>query len=212
MPVEDDSHVAQVRGLIDPSLLASNSKFVVKLTFAERCAIYGLWHLGSERRRLAACFNVNRSTLNFIVKPSSPHYKNVRKEFKDLGAKAFIDTYVTSEVIDRFNSYRDAPEIKLSDAELKEQHLHEKGQPNKQANRLSGPFSMVAPMLWDGVRTFNVLWSDEPGPNPVDGTLRTPGWYVLSVADNRLYGSSDDAKTSKSAREAIVASVGGEVQ
>lgn len=127
-----------------PDLFAVNSKYAPKLSFVERCAVYAYWKAGVERRLLAVTFGINRGTVNFIVTPSSPHYKNVRKEFQELGLEQFGRTYMSDEWDAKIKEARKTVDVTLSDDELKASK-EALAEPNKRASSKEGEHTVFYP-------------------------------------------------------------------
>lgn len=78
--------------------------FGPKLTFAERCAIYAMFHYKNiGHTRLSRAFNIHIKTVGFICSSTARSYKNVHSENLKLGLQGMWDTYVTEELIKRVN-------------------------------------------------------------------------------------------------------------
>jgi hypothetical protein len=70
--------------------------FRVKLTFAQRCAIFaGHWHKRYNYPELALAFGVNEETIGKICRSNgrSRHYKSVFAVSKNLGVERMWETY-----------------------------------------------------------------------------------------------------------------------
>lgn len=73
-------------------------QFAPKLTFEERCAVLACVTYGVSRPITAAAFSINRRTVTHVCNEASGHYRDVRKELKNLGKDKFIETYLTENV------------------------------------------------------------------------------------------------------------------
>ncbi len=74
---------------------ANQGKFQSKLDFADRCSVLAFVKAGVQRNLIAKTFAVDRRTVSHIVNPASPHYKDVRKKYEELGPEQFKLEYIT---------------------------------------------------------------------------------------------------------------------
>lgn len=79
----------------------NRTKFTPKLNVPARMAIRGLVAMGVGHRVLAIAYEVDRRTIGHIANDHSLHYRDVSKEWQKLGEVDFIQTYVTSDDIER---------------------------------------------------------------------------------------------------------------
>lgn len=171
---------------------ARNSKYAPKLTYVERCEALALAMSGDlDRRQIAAAYGINRATMAYIVNKSSPHYKDVRKEYHELGHDRFLRQYMTPAVIERYMAAKKNQEVALSDDELKK--ARSEGAlsmaANKGAKKNAGPFYFSMP----GETTQEkgeVIWSEEKH-----------GWYVrVDTWGDQEWGEDEHNKTSTTAK------------
>src|SRR5580765_7209881 len=87
------------------SINSERNKFGPKLTYAQRCEVLALRHIGVRREVLAKMYGVDRRTITHIYNPDSPHYKNVRELEIGLGQEQFRNKYVSSELLDKALSH-----------------------------------------------------------------------------------------------------------
>lgn len=157
----------------------ADSKFAAKLTFQQRCEIYALAMVGGVKRELLArAYGVNRATVRHIINPSSPHYRNVRKEFRDLGTEEFTERFGTADVIARVMSYKNDPEVDMKDDEVTDYRKDTQTVANSRADSKKGDHKAWS-RLYEIPLTLSVVWLPEGRvipPGPI-------GWYVFTVID-----------------------------
>lgn len=171
---------------IPPHMLKRNLKFVSKLTFDQRCQILALDWIGMSRRVTAVAFGVARSTVAYICNPSSPHYRDVRKRFADLGRERFIAEYLTQDVISHVNSFQDHPDVALSMDSIKERESIAPATPQYRANKFEGEHTLTDPRF-PSPYSVEVFWVD----GDFDDSAK--GWAVVMRKSEleRLYGEAD---------------------
>lgn len=87
---------------------ASEGKFAPKMTRDERCVVLALVRSGIKRELVAKTFGIDKRTVAHIVNENGPHYREVRKEYRDEGHDAFCTRYLTGEVMERVKGHLDA--------------------------------------------------------------------------------------------------------
>ena len=88
------------------------NNFAPKLTFSGRCEVLALCRKGLPKDAIASAYNIDRRTVTHIQNPISTHYKKVREEELALGKDRFMETYLTSEIIDKVMAYIEKTKIK----------------------------------------------------------------------------------------------------
>ena len=208
--------------MLPPEAFAVNNSMAPKLSFFDRCVVYGLWVRGMSKRVLAAAFGVNRSTIAYITNPSSAHYRNVRREFRDLGDDRFHSTYTDSNEAKArwYEKLRTAALSSAEDTKDEDQASvvvdNVMRVANKSAKSHEGGHAISA---FFGTAVFSVVWTEDMSTAPADevGAVREPGWYVTVSADavgflaGVPYGLNADRFTSKQALTGFLKQVEGEV-
>jgi hypothetical protein len=184
-----------------PDLFSVNSKFAPKLSFVDRCSVFAFWKAGIERRTLAAAFGINRGTVNYIVTPSSPHYKNVRKEFKDLGVDEFMRRYLTEEWAQKVEAAKGSYETQFADDDVKKMRSMEVG-PNPRAKSKAGEHLVKYPDIGNTigpVEKIEVVFGTckSLGSPPFDG------WFIKSPSGGDM-GNAKHCATSAAAFKAFL--------
>lgn len=207
-----------------PEALAANSKYKAKLTFQSRCSALAALKAGYIVAVVAEAFGINRSTLRYIEKPSSPHYKNIRKELFELGRERFIAEYLTPDVIELLAEAAKSPNVNLSGNQMRASASVDTTHPNRKATSREGRHTIL---YGSGTLLVEVKWYDkELPPSPYDMSYdgpRSPGWYTFVdpespawkdgwIEAENPFGNNDARFTSKTALDWFVAQIGGEVQ
>lgn len=186
-----------------PEALVVNSKYVPKLDFASRCAAYAAYKAGLQKRVIALAFGINPATMGYIIRPNSPHYRDVRRTYQEMGHEKFLLQYLTPEIMERLNEAAKNPELKLSIDELRSVNSAAANVANPKADKSKGRH-----VFEDGTGTIyyiEVCWVDEPGLEPLTGAPRSAGWYIRitddsptpdTLPDRPWYGSDEHSKTS----------------
>lgn len=202
-----------------PQVLQKNIKYAPKMSFADRCAALAAVRMGINKKLVALAFGVNVSTIEYVASPSSRHYKDVRKEYADLGHERFVKEKLTDDYVRKIMAFKDDARLDLDnktiDAGLALERAKAHG-PDRRAKGLEGKHSIFDPIagsLWVHVEfvqpPLSALW-----PNP-----RPEGWYVRYDPASPGYspemttehhGAAADANTSKSALSAFLTATGSE--
>lgn len=135
-------------------------RFAPKLDFNARCEIMALYHLGVPRAVLAEAYGIDRRTVTHIRNPKSPHYANVRTEFKELGADEFTKKYINEASFKRIEA-----------AKLTAYANIEPGTPDKNANKFKGIHS-VSTEYTKFAHRIDIQWGDG---------FFGPGWYYQDL-------------------------------
>lgn len=89
-----------------------SGKYNAKLDFDQRCEILALYRTGQvSRAALAAAYDIDRRTVAHIYNAKSKHYHSVREEEKKLGPAAFLEKYLTENVLVKLRKVK-ADEVK----------------------------------------------------------------------------------------------------
>ena len=118
--LELNLHKAAVEASLTGAALRRNDKFAAKLTFEERCAIYGLFKSGAATNVLSLAFGITKPTVGYIIRTESRYYKSVRAKYKELGHNFFLFTYVKEEHIAKVNEAAKSYQAKQTEAQLRE--------------------------------------------------------------------------------------------
>lgn len=165
----------RIRDMAAPGALKDDAKFQAKLSFDRRCAILALDWCGYSRRLLSKAFGVNRSTIAYVCNPSSPHYRDVRRRFAEMGKEAFIEQYATNDIISFVNAFKGDPELELSRDQIDELRSNNSLlSANKAATKQAGSHRMVGAVFDHGIR-FDIVWIGDPH----NKAAPNPGWYVV---------------------------------
>jgi hypothetical protein len=219
----------EVAALLDkyPQALSRNSKWVAKLSFVERCQAVAAVKGGMLKKMVALAFGVNVSTLEFMLAPNGKHYKDVKRELRDLGEPRFIQQYYTPEVAQRVLAFIHDPRLamnqKVLDKEVAEGRTKVLGADRRadHAARTYTTFSNI-----DGTMHVEIAYVLDPGPDFIEQTPRPEGWYarILSTSPDwkplhksddtehgLWYGTNGSWMTSKKALENFLADTMAEV-
>lgn len=210
-----------------PDLFVINDKYAPKLSFFDRCCLFGFHKLGITAPVLAEAFGLNRSTVRYIIRPASKHYKPVRKEWAELGEEAFNKRYTASpdakQWLDKVEAAKKATLAKVNDKTSQALAL-EASLPDPRAKQSVGLHAVHIPapeparhvsvtVLWVDVLNKDAEWGENVEFDE-DGNQRTPGWY-LTVSDpafGALSGLASNSRTSTSALKGFLKDVGGEIE
>jgi hypothetical protein len=140
-------------------------KFKPKLTFEERCAVLGLVNHGVRRSIVAAAFDLDRRTVTHIVNDASPHYRNVRARYKEIGHTEFMQEYVTPEIVER------VAKVKLEEVEAKE--AVPVGAANPRSRSRAGSH-IIQPDQCSYPHNIEIAWRDADGEKP-------EGWWFRDL-------------------------------
>jgi hypothetical protein len=222
MTIDKDYEALQRRlAAMAPELKRSNSKYMPKLSFDERCAVLAAYKNDFGRRLLAKAFGINRATVSYIVRPESSHYKSVRKEYRDLGHKQFTMQYLTPSVLEILDSFKDDPELQLTDDQVTERQSEDRTKPNRKAVSRAGRHAIL---YHSGTIHVEVKWFDDPCDDPgMEPKEREPGWYVWVDPSSPAWDEggwehgvnpptpSSERFTSKTALDFFLSAIGGEI-
>lgn len=206
----------------NPQLLAKNSRYAPKMSFADRCAVLAAYHAGIVKSVLSEAYGINISTVEYIVAPNSSHYRNVRKERADLGPERFRAEYMTEEQVSRIMAAKDRLEgegrlesQKARDARLARERAKVNG-PDKRANGVAGRHLC---RVREGTLFCEVVWA-APEPSKIYPDKRPEGWYVTVSPDSpgwvdgwgagEYHGYAENANTSKAAWRGFLSVTGAE--
>lgn len=196
-----------------PELLTKNNKYVPKLNFAQRCAALAAVKYGLNKRVVAAAFGINRGTLGHIIRPESPHYRDVRKEYFDLGHDRFIKQYLTPDVMELLDRAAADPDVQLSYDQVKAARAGS-GRPNPKADKYKGRYKHIDP--FGDTSLIEIAWVEDPGNDPdLQETNRPAGWYIKAEGKSwrpGWFGPAGSCTTSKTRLDWLLASVGGTVE
>ena len=206
-----------------PDALTKNSKYVPKLTFEGRCSLLACLKMGFSRRLVAATFGINQATTSYIIRESSPHYREVRREYRDLGHDRFVAQYLTPEVLERLHAHRNDPALKMTVDEQRSINAAAANKPNPKADKYRGRHPVHDPI--SGSTLFiDMQWVDDPGPlphNPFGDVEREAGWYFKVDPSSPAYesggwqpgwwGYNEDRFTSKRQLDRLLSDIGGEL-
>lgn len=163
--------------------VANKGKFAPKLDYADRAAILSAYTNGVRRELLAAAFNVDRRTIGHIVNPTSSHYKDVRKEMKEMGPDDFTRKYLTEDMAQRIG------------AAVTEQVQVEAdpNAPDKKKNKMAG-LHTVKPAQCAYSHRIEIEWQDNTNH-------AGPGWYYRDLdskqfAHEWLHNGPDSLRSS----------------
>lgn len=165
--------------------IVNKGKFAAKLDYGERAAILSAYTNGVRRELLAAAFSVDRRTIGHIVNPTSVHYKDVRKEMKEMGPDDFTRKYLTEDMAQKIG------------AAVTEQVQVEAdpNAPDKKKNKMAG-LHTVKPSQCAYSHRIEIEWRESPGIGSLDG----PGWYYRDLdskdADMWLHNGPDSLRSS----------------
>lgn len=201
-----------------PDALRKNSKFAVKLDFASRCAVVAASKAGVNNRLIAAAFGITRPTISMMTRPSSKNYRDVRKEYNDLGHQRFIEQYLTAPIIERLEAAKKDPEIKLSIDDLREVRADASNLVNTKADKLAGVHRIT---YYEGTIEAEIKLVEAGEPSVVDTTVEK-GWFVR-VLPTQIAGWTDawmgdtvdqnqPFRTSKLALDAFLSAIGGTLE
>ena len=138
------------------------SNYGAKLTMDERCAILGLAKHGVKREVLAVAFSLDKRTIGHISNEASRHYKDVRTLYRQLGHAAFIEKYVTPEIVDRVSR------VRVEQVVPAQVHM----EPSKRQSQKRG-IQVVKPEQCAYSHRLEIQWLD-------DGSLGA-GWYFRDM-------------------------------
>lgn len=201
-----------LRRRLPASAFKDSQKFAAKLNFEKRCAILALERIsGVSRPVLAAAFGVNRGTVAYICNNSSPHYKDVRREYNELGRDAFERKYLTEEIIDRIAEVTGDPETQMTDAELRAFKASQGiTPPRKSADAHAGTWAVLDAFFFKfQPGKIDIVWFEEESeiPEGVNGKFGAsfdgPGWYCIihdPEQGNFLNYESEPGSTEKFAK------------
>lgn len=194
-----------------PELFRTNSKYVAKLSFADRCAFYGLWKLDFTIEALCEAFGIARPTGRYIVRDSSPHYRDVRKEWVDLGRDEFGKRYVLSPIGQEWMAKAMEAKQSASRTNREDASVRAKSSTaNKKAKQRQGEVTLVfGPVMGDCSLTFDVQWFDQPPYDEQFQEEREPGWYLelrkgVEGWKPGIYGANDSRFTSTTALQDFI--------
>lgn len=205
-----------------PEMYAENSKYKPKMTFTERCEALAAYKQGIEKPIIAACYGINISTLGFIIQPHSKTYRNVRREYEELGHERFLARYLTPAVFERLEraSHDWKASIPAKDYdEVKQRLVVTDQEPDKRAKRYEGRQTLT----WLGVGTIHVAVAYVDAVIPPDEHYpeqRDPGWYLYIDPTSPAFdewmgkgahGSAADRRTSTTAYEGFAKTIGHDV-
>jgi hypothetical protein len=174
-----------------PDWFTVNSKFVAKLSYADRCSLYAFGRIGVKVPVLSLAFGVNRATVRHVMNPSSPHYKNVRKEYAE-HPEDFIKRFITPEWRRKIElATANVAETMHTDAELAKRPRDKL----KRANTAEGHHYIVFDEA-EGFVTrqyvlhfYDTLPDGSALPPTFLGDPRPPGWYLLVVDPDAPYNT-----------------------
>ncbi len=195
-----------------PELFRVNSKYAPKLSFFDRCVFYGLFQMDFSIQSLCTAFGVALPTGRYMVRNSSPHYRDVRKEWADLGRERFLKEYVYTPIGEEWTKKaviaKAQPE--LTEKQFAADRAASSG-PNKRASQRKGPVTLAfGEIMGNCTLSFDVQWFDTPPPDAdwVAGE-RMPGWYLVLTDGTKgwkpgVYGDNQHRMTSTSALQGFI--------
>lgn len=152
------------------------SKFAPKLERDERCAVLALVRAGVDMYVVATAFGVDRRTVGHIANKQSIHYKDVRREYENLGPIDFTTQYVTPEVVERVEAAKVDPLSKVRDpAAAVQARTALDGRPNARAKGMAG-IHVVKPDQCKHSHRIEIVYRS------ADEATETPeGWHYRDL-------------------------------
>jgi hypothetical protein len=174
---------------IPPELLKEkgSTKFSPKLDFDERCAILAMVSYGVKREVVARAYSIDKRTVAHIVNSSSPHYKDVRRKYTEMGRDSFIKEYATPEAVAKLHAVRDRfakaePVVGSTPASAR-------------AKSHAGTHVLYPPQC-AYPHTVEIAWRDADGDNPA-------GWWYRDATSSEpelwLNNGPESLRTSSAA-------------
>lgn len=151
----------------------NTGKFGAKLTFEDRCAILACCRHGIPINVISLTFDVHRRTISHIRNPLGRHYKDVRDREVELGAAAFLSSYMTEVVALRVIEARDKHAHKLLTNRVTDEARGKEGQPRKQASGKAG-VHLVKTDFTQFTHRIEVVWVEADqvwGWRDMDGSM-----------------------------------------
>lgn len=176
----------------------SSTDFAPKLSERQRKSAYAFHLQGFPRTAIAILFGINKRTVGHMVRPSSPHYRSIRKEAESMGHSAFIREYVTDDDFKQMaevlasDQYKKA---KASDQDFTNEKNKAAGVPNKSAVRHAGIHKVVR-ALTGQTHTVEIQWNDEFGcwafrcVDPPENDLLADGSWTVAEPEENTFTSS----------------------
>lgn len=180
--------MTDVKTLLPAEAFVSDSgKFKPKLTHEQRCQILALVRSGIKRELVGAAFEVDRRTVSHICNPQSPHYRDVRKHYIELGPEEFNKRYLTEEAV-----------LRVRDRKIV---VAPKADTSPRADRMAGQHTIPARA---GLREYSHRVEIAYLKDGAAG----PGWYYRDLdsktdAEGWYHSGEASLKTSSACFEAI---------
>lgn len=200
-PKSGDDEVDRMTMLLPPKPQRSG-EFAPKLSAPQRRAAYAFHMRGIPRVAIALFFGINKRTVGHMVRESSPHYRDVRKEAERLGQPEFVRRYLTDEDFKRMASVMSSPEYakakQLKSDEFDEFQSKQAATPNEKALRHAGVHSIVRPFTGQS-HQIEIAWLKTHNPSgcwhfrcldPQEGDLLLDSEWRLAEDDENTYTSS----------------------
>lgn len=194
---------------LPPELTRDASKFEPKLSFDDRCALLALHRKRASREILAAAFGINRRTINKIVSPVSPRYRDVRDREKSLGADAFAERYIKEHHIEAMRAAATKPEVTQTDREYFGQTAAARTAEGGASRRATSCEGIAPTYLEHREETHNIevawLEANTATDSSGDHFEHPAGWYWRDL-DGELpeqWQGDPEARTHVSSRKAL---------
>lgn len=180
---------------LSPKAMKQASNLAPKLTFAERCSVLACIRKEVSTRVIAAAFGINRRTVTHLSQ-AFRGYQKVHDEEMAMGQDAFVQKYMTEEVIARINKTADAPETKQGYSEYDATAGSRAGAPSRRASGMAG-VNFIRPVGSDVAHRINVSWLEENTAVDHNGPFNHPaGWYWCDLdSEDKFWNGDPEADT-----------------
>ena len=165
-----------------------DGKFASKLSAEERCAVLAVSKVGIPRPLVAAAFGIDRRTVSNIVLDHSPHYKETRKRYKQMGHEAFISEFITTDVLKRIKEAKAT--AKENEAIPADVAARMKAGPTLSADKYEGTNTIEALQHEGALVRCTIFWADIGG---LGWQYRGPNDPSDTRRNDVVFNSSTDA-------------------
>lgn len=129
-----------------------------KLTFSERCLAVALYAVGHRSKTIARFMSIHPNTLRFMVRSTSPHYREVRAEYARLGHDQFVDTYLSKERLDEYLKFAGGDKANTQavdpDAPGYAPNPQSSGKSGRHVHTLSNGVTVTFAVYWNGTAWY----------------------------------------------------------